>query len=180
MAYNDVMKERQTIASRTRLAREVFRGWLLFALYTLGFFGLLYGLDHQVVDPFTRWIAQLTRLALTLAGTQAWASGKVVGTPTFSVAIQNNCNAIYETALFVAAVLAYPATWRQRAWGVLLGVVALYIVNLVRVLSLIYVGSYFRQYFNASHIYVWQSLFIVFALGLWIYWAGTLVRNGSR
>ena len=180
MAYKDVMKGRQTIASRTWLAREVFRGWLLFALYTLGFFGLLYGLDRQVVDPFTRWIAQLTRVILTLAGEQARVAGKVVGTPTFSVAIQNNCNAIYETALFIAAVLAYPATWRERGQGILLGFVVLYLLNLVRVLSLIYVGSHFRQYFNASHIYVWQSLFIVFALGLWIYWAGTLVRNTSR
>jgi exosortase H (IPTLxxWG-CTERM-specific) len=168
------------IARSARLRRDVLRGYLLFALYTLGFFALLYGLDRQVVDPFTRWIAQLTRAILLLAGAQAWVTGNVVGTPTFSVAIQNNCNAIYETALFVAAVLAYPATWRERAWGALLGFVALYLVNLVRVLSLIYIGGHFRQHFDATHIYVWQSLFIVFALGLWIYWAGSLVRNPRR
>jgi len=163
--------------SRDSGSRELLRSMLLFALYTLGFFALLYGLDRQIVDPFTRWIAQLTRLILTLLGVQASAVGTVVGTPTFSVAIQNNCNAIYETALFVSAVLAYPATWRQRAWGALLGFVALYIVNLARVLSLIYVGSNFRQYFDASHIYIWQSLFIAFALGLWLYWAKTLAHH---
>ena len=174
------MNWRQRIASRDWLNREILRGWLLFGLYTLGFFALLYGFDRQVVDPFTRWIAQLTRLILTLIGTKAWGSGKVVGTPNFSVAIQNNCNAIYETALFIAAVLAYPATWPERAWGALLGFVALYLVNLVRVISLIYVGSYLRRYFDASHIYIWQSLFIVFALGLWTYWAGTVVQHPRR
>ena len=163
--------------SRDSGSRELLRSMLLFALYTLGFFALLYGLDRQIVDPFTRWIAQLTRLILPLLGFQASAVGTVVGTPTFSVAIQNNCNAIYETALFVSAVLAYPATWRQRARGALLGFVALYAVNLVRVLSLIFVGSNFRQYFDASHIYIWQSLFIAFALGLWLYWAKTLARH---
>jgi len=168
------------MARHFKLRHDVLRGYLLFAGYTLGFFALLYGLDTQLVDPFTRWIAQLTRAILLLAGTQAWVTGKVVATPTFSVAIQNNCNAIYEIALFVAAVLAYPATWRERAWGALLGFVALYLVNLVRVLSLIYIGGHFRQYFDASHIYIWQSLFIVFALGLWIYWAGSLVRHPRR
>lgn len=159
---------------------DVWRGWGLFALYALGFFGLLYGFDRQVVDPFTRWIAQLTRAILGLAGVQATVAGKVVGTPAFSVAIQNNCNAIYEIALFVAAVLAFPATWRERAWGALVGSIALYVVNLIRVLSLIYIGGHFPRYFDASHIYVWQSFFIVFALGLWLYWSGSLVRHPRR
>ncbi len=174
------MSTRLKEAFLTWLRRDVIRGWVLFALYTLGFFVLLYGLDRQLVDPFTRWIAQLTKTILTLAGIQAWVTGKVVGTPAFSVAIQNNCNAIYEIALFVAAVLAYPATWRERAWGVVLGFGVLYVVNLIRVVSLIYIGGHLPTYFNASHIYIWQSLFIVFALGLWIYWAGSLVHNPRR
>ncbi len=152
---------------------------LLFVLYALGLFGLLYGLDRQLVDPFTRGLAQLTRAILLLGGIPATVHDKVVGTPLFSVAIQNNCNAIYETALFVSAVLSYPATWRQRFWGALLGSSVLYIINLVRVLSLIYVGSHFRPYFETAHIYVWQSLFIVFALGLWLYWAGALARHSQ-
>ncbi|PWB80191.1 MAG: exosortase H [Candidatus Methylomirabilota bacterium] len=157
--------------------RAIWRTVLLFALYLVGLFGLLYGLDRQLVDPFTRGIAQLTRVILWLGGIQATVQDKVVGTPAFAVAIQNNCNAIYETALFASAVLAYPATWRQRLSGVLLGGVILYAVNVLRVLSLIYVGSHFRAYFDAAHVYIWQSLFIVFALGLWLYWAGTVARR---
>jgi exosortase H (IPTLxxWG-CTERM-specific) len=159
------------------LDREVLRGWLLFVLYAVGSFALLYGLDDEVVIPFTRGIAVLTAWLLGRLGVAAVSSGTIVGTQSFQVAIHNNCNAIYETALFTAAVLAYPATWRERAWGAALGVVTLYLVNLVRVLSLIYVGSNFRRYFDASHIYIWQSLFIAFTLGLWLYWAGTLVRR---
>lgn len=157
--------------------REIVVGWLLFALYALASFALLYGLDRQVVTPFTRGIALLTKALLGIVGIPAQVTGTVVATPTFSVAIQNGCNAIYETALFVSAVLSFPATWRERAWGALLGFVALYLINLIRVLSLIYVGGHFRQYFQLSHIYVWQSLFIAFALGLWILWAGKLVQS---
>ena len=157
--------------------REIAIRWLLFALYLLGSFALLYGFDRHIVTPFTRGIAHLTKALLSLFGVQAQVTGTVVATPTFSVAIQNNCNAIYETALFVSAVLSFPATWRERAWGALLGIVVLYVVNLTRVLSLIYVGSHFRDYFQLSHVYIWQSLFIVFALALWTFWAGKLVQS---
>jgi len=178
MRYNALtMLTRLTSGLRALLTRDVVRAWVLFALYALGFFALLYGLRAQFVDPFTRGIAIVSGWLLNLFGTEASASGSIVGTATFRVAIQNNCNAIYEMGLFLAAVLAYPATWRERAWGAALGCALLYVVNLLRVLTLIYIGSHFRQFFDASHIYIWQSLFIVFTLGLWLYWAGSLVRS---
>lgn len=160
--------------------REIVAGWLRFALYALVGFALLYGLTQQVVTPFTRGIALLATALLNLTGIPAQVTGTVVATPAFSVAIQNNCNAIYETAIFVAAVLSYPATWRERTYGAALGFMALYLLNLIRVLSLIYVGSHFRQYFDVSHVYIWQSVFIIFALGLWIFWAGKLVQSARN
>jgi len=178
MRYNRLtMTTRLMRGLRALLSHEVARGWLRFALYALGFFALLYGLRHQLVEPFTRGIAGLAGWLLRRLGVAASATGTIVGTSTFRVAIQNNCNAIYETALFASAVLAYPATWRERAWGIVLGATVLYLVNVVRVLTLIYVGSHFRPYFDASHIYIWQSLFIVFTLGLWLYWAGACGRS---
>lgn len=163
-------------AARAGNVRQVVGSWLRFALYVLGSFALLYGLDRQIVTPFTRVIALVTKALLGLGGVEARVTGTVVATPTFSVAIQNNCNAIYEIALFTSAVLAFPATWRERAWGALLGFASLYVVNLIRVLSLIYVGSHFREYFQLHHVYLWQSLFIAFALVLWTLWAGRLVK----
>ena len=157
--------------------RQIVGTWVLFALYVLGSFALLYGLDRQLVTPFTKVIALVTKALLGLGGVEARVTGTVVATPVFAVAIQNNCNAIYEIALFTSAVLAFPATWRERAWGALLGFASLYVVNLIRVLSLIYVGSHFRQYFQLHHIYLWQSLFIAFALVLWTLWAGRLVKS---
>ncbi len=164
-------------AGQAGSVRQIVGSWLLFGLYVLVSFALLYGLDRQIVTPFTKVIALVTKALLGLGGVEARVTGTVVATPTFAVAIQNNCNAIYEIALFTAAVLAFPATWRQRAWGALLGFVSLYLVNLIRVLSLIYVGSHFREYFQLHHVYLWQSLFIAFALVLWTLWAGRLVKS---
>jgi exosortase/archaeosortase family protein len=95
-----------------------------------------------------------------------------VGVPGFAVQIRTNCNAIYEMGLYAAASLAYPAAASQRAMGVLSGIAVLYVVNLVRVLSLIFFGHLLPEFFDAFHVYVWQALFLVVVGGLWLGWVG--------
>lgn len=135
-------------------------------------FVLLYALQDQVVAPFTRGIAWLTHRLLLILGSQPSLSGAVVSIPGFAVEIKNNCNAIYEIGLYTAAVLAYPARFRQRVSGILLGAGVLYLVNLLRVLSLIYLGRYMPGWFQGVHLYVWQALFLAVAAALWLGWVG--------
>ena len=72
--------------------------------------------------------------------------------------------------LYAAASLAYPAVATQRATGILLGVAVLYVVNLIRVLSLIYFGHLLLNFFEAAHVYVWQALFLAVVAALWLGW----------
>jgi len=145
---------------------------LRFSLYTILAFLLLYALDDLIVVPFTRRIAWLTDKSLRAAGVQSWVAGASVGIPGFAVEIKNNCNAIYEIGLYGAAVFAYPATARQRLAGLLLGGTVLYLVNLVRVLSLLGLGRYWPGGFQAAHLYVWQALFLAVVAACWLGWVG--------
>jgi exosortase/archaeosortase family protein len=150
--------------------REGVRFCLVFALYTGLAFLALYALDTVLVVPFTRRIAWLTHRLLRAAGAQAWVSGASVGIPGFAVEIKNNCNAIYEIGLYAAAVFAYPAPMRKRLTGFLLGAIALYVVNLLRVVSLLALGRYWPGGFQAAHLYVWQALFLAVVAILWLGW----------
>ena len=145
---------------------------LRFSVYTILAFLLLYALDDLIVVPFTRRIAWVTHGLLRAVGTQAWVAGASVGIPGFAVEIKNNCNAIYEIGLYGAAVLAYPAPLTQRLLGTLLGAGVLYIVNLLRVLSLIALGRYWPGGFQAAHLYVWQALFLAVVAACWLGWVG--------
>jgi exosortase/archaeosortase family protein len=95
-----------------------------------------------------------------------------VGVPNFSVMIRNNCNAAYEMGLYTAATLAYPAPGIRRTTGILLALTVLYVVNLIRVLSLLYLGYLLPGAFEAAHVYVWQVIFLVVVAGLWLSWIG--------
>ena len=156
--------------------RSVARFCVLFCVYSLLAFSAIYALQDAVVEPFTRAIAWIAYKVMRAFGSEAWIHGVAVGVSTFGVQIRNNCNAIYEMGLYSAAVLAYPASARSRTMGILFGVVVLYVVNLIRVLSLIYIGYLMPGSFEAAHVYVWQVLFLVVVGALWFSWIGRVRR----
>jgi exosortase/archaeosortase family protein len=68
-------------------------------------------------------------------------------------------------------VLAFPARWTAKLIGVVGGLLAIQLMNLVRIVSLFYIGVFLPEYFSDAHIFIWQSLVILFGISLWIVWA---------
>jgi exosortase/archaeosortase family protein len=87
------------------------------------------------------------------------------------VEIKNNCNAIYELGLYLAAVWAYPASVGAKVMGTLVGAGVLGVVNLLRVVSLLALGIVARDWFEVAHLYVWQALFFAVVAICWFGWA---------
>jgi exosortase H (IPTLxxWG-CTERM-specific) len=138
---------------------------------SVGFFVLaLRPVSKHVVDPYTTFVAREAQTVLNLFGEHATVSGQVLASPRFSVAIYNGCNGLEAILIFVCGVVAFPAPWRGRLIGALLGFLAIQAFNIVRVVSLFYVGIYRPQWFNVSHIFIWQSLVILLAVVLWLVW----------
>jgi exosortase/archaeosortase family protein len=158
------------VLEQFRRNRNTVRFCVKLGVYSVIAFSALYVLQDQVVQPFTRGIAWVTYILMRAVNTPVTLDGVDVRVPNFGVSIQNNCNAIYEMGLFVAAALAYPASARRRIAGIAFAVVVLYVVNLIRVLSLVYTGYLMPGFFEAAHVYVWQVLFLVVLGALWLGW----------
>lgn len=157
-----------------RRQRDGIRFCGLFALFTVLAFAIIYATQNVVVAPLNRHLAWMTAQGLRLAGLPTSASGVVVALGSFAVEIRNNCNAIYEVGLYAAAVWAYPAPWRDRLVGTLAGTAVLYVVNLIRLLTLLVVGHFYRPWFDATHLYAWQAVFLVVVATCWITWISRL------
>ncbi len=97
--------------------------------------------------------------------------GTVIRNPRFGVNIENGCNGVETMIIFLAAVFAFPASWTSRLIGLVLGLLAIQLVNLVRVVALFLTGAYFPKFFDSSHTVVWQTIVILFGVFLWIFWA---------
>jgi exosortase H (IPTLxxWG-CTERM-specific) len=126
--------------------------------------------DHAV-EPFTAGVARASGAVLRLLGQDVTMEGTVIRSPRFAVNIRNGCNGIEAMLIFLAAVLAFPASWKSRLAGLGLGIVAIQMVNLVRVAALFLTGVYFPKIFDASHTVIWQTIVILFGVLLWIFWA---------
>lgn len=143
--------------------------YLLFL--SVGFLVLaLRPVNEHVVNPYTTFVAHEARVVLNLLGENASVHGQLLTSARFSVAIYNGCNGLEAILIFTAGVLAFPAKWRRKLVGVLLGLLAIQLINIVRIVSLFYIGVFAPSAFSASHIYIWQSLIIVFAVVLWVLW----------
>jgi len=127
--------------------------------------------NDRVIEPFTAGIAVVSGAALELIGEDVEMRGTVIRNPRFAVNIRNGCNGVEAMLIFLAAVLAFPASWPARGVGLALGIVAIQAVNLVRVVALFLTGAYMPDLFDASHTVVWQSVVILAAVLLWILWA---------
>jgi exosortase/archaeosortase family protein len=163
-------------AQQFRRHRGVLLFCLRFGVCSVLAFSLLYALQDQVVEPFTRGIAWVTYMFMRALGAPVGLDGVAVTMPNFSVLIRNNCNAVYEMGLYTALTLAYPAPAARRITGILFAVVVLYVVNLVRVVSLLYTGYLLPGFFDAAHVYVWQVLFVAVIGGLWLNWIRQIRR----
>lgn len=130
--------------------------------------------------PLVEWIAWTCAATLQLAGLEASAEGATVRSAIGSMEVIRECTAAYPTALFAAAVLAHPAPWRRRMLGIVLGVVALQVVNVARLLSLLWIGSRYPRHFEMAHLVVWQSLIVLFAVVFWIVWVNEMAGDRRR
>lgn len=134
--------------------------------------------DHVIV-PFTAAIARVSGATLALMGQDVTMDGTVIRSPRFAVNIENGCNGVETMLIFLAAVLAFPARWSSRLTGLVLGIVAIQLVNLVRVVALFLTGAYLPSLFDSSHTVIWQSIVILAGVLLWIYWAERFTGRGK-
>ena len=88
-----------------------------------------------------------------------------------SVEIVADCSPHTPYLIYAAVVLAFPATWRQRLMGLLMGAGVIHVFNTIRILTLIGILSWKREWFEFAHVYLWQTgtvitVFATFALWL--------------
>jgi exosortase/archaeosortase family protein len=102
----------------------------------------------------------------------------------FSFRIVPDCGAIPSIAIYLSAVLAFPALWRKKIPGIIFGLTALFGINVMRLVILAYVGAYDTtpddRWFTFIHEYVWQSIFLLFVVVVWLVWIEWLNRGQEK
>lgn len=131
----------------------------------------------NIVIPFTYLVAKSSSLLMNLFGADSLVEGNRLITSAFRIDVVDGCNGIYATAILISGVIAFPAGAIEKLWGVILGTMAIFILNLGRVISLFYLGQFQPDIFQEVHVYVWQPIIIIWALFIWDFWSRRIGRK---
>jgi exosortase H (IPTLxxWG-CTERM-specific) len=135
--------------------------------------------QEYFVLPWTTGLAHFCAQLVAFFDNTAIANGKILSNSIngFAVSIEAGCNGVEATMILLAGVIAFPSTFRQKLWGLAVGFIAIQGVNVIRIISLFYLGQWNKAAFDFAHLYVWQALIIIDALIVFLYWLTRVVKS---
>jgi exosortase H (IPTLxxWG-CTERM-specific) len=164
--------ERRVFISKTLIKAYVTFFVCIVILYTL----LRTSIMREIIgQPLAMAFTAVGGFVLNLLSLKTTASGTLLQVEGFAARIDDVCTGIFVVAIFFSAVLAYPSRMKEKLKGFLLGASVIFSLNLIRVVSLMFIGRYFPSFFETAHLLIWQSLVIFAALLAWIYWTERFV-----
>ena len=130
---------------------------------------------QNIITPFIVGLTWVAGAAIHTFGGLADINQTEIRHPInqFAIQIAYGCSGVEVSLLLCAGMIAFPARWVERGVGWLAGTLTIMSINIVRVISLYYIGQYSRQWFDWAHMYAWDVLIIidgVIVFLLWIRW----------
>ena len=156
----------------------MIRFFVLFTVLLVGLFTLeiLQPAEEYVILPFTSFIADVSVWILQFFDDNVESYKNIIrdSVSGFGVRIERGCNGVEALIILFAAIFSFPAPFKNKIIGFVIGFFAIQVLNLVRIISLFYLGQWNQVAFEWFHLYLWQALIILDALVVWLIWLRTL------
>lgn len=120
--------------------------------------------------PLLALYAKSSSLILNIFGMGTSANGEQLFSSQFGVNISEGCDAVAPAILFAVSILVFPISWKKKWPGLLYGLLFLFALNILRIITLFITGVYAKSLFDLMHVEIWQALFIIATVLTWIYW----------
>jgi exosortase H (IPTLxxWG-CTERM-specific) len=162
----------------------MIRFFVLFSVLLVGLFTLeiLQPVEKYVILPFTSFIADVSVWLIQVFDDNVVATANVIRDKSsgFGVRIERGCNGVEALIILFSAIFAFPAPLKNKLIGFAVGFFAIQGLNLVRIVSLFYLGQWNQVAFEWFHLYLWQALIILDALVVWLIWLRTLPQARAK
>lgn len=133
---------------------------------------ILFAGNETAMGGIQRLLALISSGILNVFGQDTVVVGTTVQSSLFGISVVTACTGIFITGLFLIAVAAFPTRWLAKLIGAGIGIGGIFVVNIVRLVSLYFIGVHWPGFLDQAHQLIWQSLLIVIAVALWLLWAG--------
>ena len=178
MSKKPSKKQRSKTKNKSSLKKTVKRKWgtisflLLFGGIMMAFY-LFWATDffqNNLLKPLLNLNAKISGSILNLFGENVTVVDDRISSDSFQITIRKGCDGVEAIALYLTAVATYPIIWSKKALGLFAGALFLFLMNLIRIVSLFLSGVHVPSIFEFMHVEVWQVLYIILAIGTWLFW----------
>lgn len=128
---------------------------------------------------YTNGIVLITSKLLEILSISATYYGSIIQLPTIALDIKFGCNGLEAVMIYSVAVVAFPSTWKNKLIGILAGFIVIQVINILRIVGLVYSGLHFQNMFEYFHIYVAQGMMIAVALGVFFLYLHYVKTDGK-
>lgn len=158
--------------------------FIYFIIVQLSLFSLeqLMVIRQLVIIPFTQVIAQISVWFVHLFDQNVVSTGTILQHKIsgFSVSIESGCNGIEALIVLISAMLVFPTQWQYKLTGIVIGFFAVELLNIVRIITLFYIGQWNQEVFDWAHLYIWEALIMLDILIIFIWWMRTLPTTSEQ
>ena len=150
-----------------------------FVALFIAFCSIFYLIYYHFMDRFVfleNVTASLLGFSLRIFGLDVIVNGNDVVFDGFALKIIEECTAMFGSIVYASCTLAYPADIRKKIIGIAFGIPCLYIINMVRLVVIAFVGLLSPEMFDYVHTYLWQTIFIVFVIIIWLIWVDRVAK----
>ncbi len=158
--------------------------WRFIALFLI-VLGALFGIEMlnpvqtAVIHPWTSFLAWFSAQLMTVFDADVLSYGRVLQSQStgFGVSIEAGCNGIEAVIILIAGMVAFPSSMKLKLIGIAVGCIAVQAVNVIRVISLYYLGKWDQAVFEFAHLYLWQALIMLDVLVVWLLWIRAVAKR---
>ena len=138
---------------------------------------MLKPVQEAVIQPFTGLLAALSTAIILPFDDNVIAQGRILrdATTGFAVSIEAGCNGVEAAIVLIAGIVAFPAAPRHKLIAILAGFFFVQALNIVRIISLFYLGQWNYTVFEWFHLYLWPVLIMLDVLvvfAIYLQWLG--------
>ena len=94
--------------------------------------------------------------------------------------INQSCSGLKQYIQFFMLIALYPGPWKKKLWFIPMGLLAIYLTNVLRIVGLVIVLKLSPNSFHFAHDNVFRPLFYVVIFFLWVLWVEKFKNNPKR
>lgn len=155
---------------KTPIAQFILKAFAIFVIWYV-VYELWLLPDGRLDEWVSLNIVSVSSGIVRLFGYETWTVNRIIGIgENGGIELVDGCTGISAIGLFLGFILAYPGDWKNRVSFSLLGIGVIYIVNILRIATLVITQEEWIEFFDITHDYSTTTIFYIVIFLLWMTW----------